>query len=357
MNLSVFIPGIVFQSILIGGGYITGREVVEYFLDNGQAAWLVVTIVTIGFFLCMYMALELARITSSFHYASWSSVLLKKSAPAFEVLFVAMAILVLAIVISAASSVISELANVTDSGLAIFVAVLVSTIVLLGERSIERLKVVGTLFLYGCFGIFLYVLLRSSNLETGGVFHQSATPLNAISDGLTYIGYNFVAIPASIFAAQGLKTKNETIIAAAIGAILGVVPMAMLVSGIGGLSGEVLTQTLPLKYALQHASNDAWIITLYGVVLFVALIETAVGMSFALSKRVELRFPESNNKDVLRFVSAFMLIMAALLLSRIGVISLVAKGYSYMAWGFFAVAVAPLTYWFIFKRPVLVQGD
>lgn len=357
MNLSVFLPGIVFQSILIGGGYITGREVVEYFLDNGQAAWLVVAIVTIGFFACMYMALELARITSSFHYTSWSSALLKKSAFAFEVLFVAMAILVLAIVISAASSVISELANVTDRGLAIFVAILVSTIVLLGERSIERLKVAGTLFLYICFGVFLYVLLRSSNAEIGSAFQQTAKPLNAISDGLTYIGYNFVAIPAAIFAAQGLKSKNETIVAAAIGAILGVVPMAMLVSGIGGLGGDVLAQALPLKYALQHASNEAWIISLYGAVLFVALIETAVGMSFALSKRVELKFPESNNKNVLRFVSAFALIMAAVLLSHIGVINLVAKGYSYMAWGFFVVAVVPLLYWFLFKRPVLVQSD
>ena len=30
-----FLPGFVFQSVVIGGGYGTGRELVEYFLKYG----------------------------------------------------------------------------------------------------------------------------------------------------------------------------------------------------------------------------------------------------------------------------------------------------------------------------------
>ncbi len=32
------LPGFVFQSIVIGGGYGTGRELVEFFLREGPAA-------------------------------------------------------------------------------------------------------------------------------------------------------------------------------------------------------------------------------------------------------------------------------------------------------------------------------
>ena len=33
------LPGFVFQSIIIGGGYGTGRELVEWFMSQGAAWW------------------------------------------------------------------------------------------------------------------------------------------------------------------------------------------------------------------------------------------------------------------------------------------------------------------------------
>jgi uncharacterized membrane protein YkvI len=35
------IPGAVFQSVMIGGGYGTGREIVEYFTCYGFFGWIV----------------------------------------------------------------------------------------------------------------------------------------------------------------------------------------------------------------------------------------------------------------------------------------------------------------------------
>ena len=31
----IFLPGFLFQSVMIGGGYATGRELVEFFLSAG----------------------------------------------------------------------------------------------------------------------------------------------------------------------------------------------------------------------------------------------------------------------------------------------------------------------------------
>ena len=46
-----FLPGFVFQSVVIGGGYGTGRELVEFFLTDGPAAGLI-GIVDLNFPIC-----------------------------------------------------------------------------------------------------------------------------------------------------------------------------------------------------------------------------------------------------------------------------------------------------------------
>lgn len=37
---NLFLPGIILQSVMIGGGYATGREIVEYGAKYGALGWL-----------------------------------------------------------------------------------------------------------------------------------------------------------------------------------------------------------------------------------------------------------------------------------------------------------------------------
>ena len=63
------IPGCVFQSVMVGGGYGTGREVVEYFTQFGLYGGMLGLLVT---FLVMATVLaltfELARVSRSYDY-------------------------------------------------------------------------------------------------------------------------------------------------------------------------------------------------------------------------------------------------------------------------------------------------
>ena len=54
-----FLPGFLFQSVIIGGGYATGRELVEFFLSAGPLGGLVsILIVTVVFSVCMAIGFE-----------------------------------------------------------------------------------------------------------------------------------------------------------------------------------------------------------------------------------------------------------------------------------------------------------
>ena len=72
------LPGFVFQSMVIAGGYGTGRELVEFFMNFGPGGgllgmWLVSTVIwsAVG-----AVTFELARLTKTFEYRSFSRVLL-----------------------------------------------------------------------------------------------------------------------------------------------------------------------------------------------------------------------------------------------------------------------------------------
>ena len=44
-----FLPGIILQSVLIGGGYATGREIVEYGAKFGAYGWMAGAAAFLGF--------------------------------------------------------------------------------------------------------------------------------------------------------------------------------------------------------------------------------------------------------------------------------------------------------------------
>ena len=60
-------PGFIFQSIVVGGGYGTGRELVEFFMTEGPLSGLMGMMVSmIIWSLVLAISFELARIGKSY---------------------------------------------------------------------------------------------------------------------------------------------------------------------------------------------------------------------------------------------------------------------------------------------------
>ena len=58
----IFLPGIILQSVLIGGGYATGREIVEYGAKFGASGWVSGLAIFLGFSLMSILAMEASRL-------------------------------------------------------------------------------------------------------------------------------------------------------------------------------------------------------------------------------------------------------------------------------------------------------
>ncbi len=104
------LPGLIFQSVIIGGGYGTGRELVEFFLTQGPKNGYFGMITTmLVWSLVMAVSFELARIGKNYNYRTFLSSLLGKGWVIYEILYLALLILAISVVGSAANKLLSEL--------------------------------------------------------------------------------------------------------------------------------------------------------------------------------------------------------------------------------------------------------
>ena len=103
-------PGLVFQGVLIGGGYGTGREIVEYFMRFGPLGGILgLFVVTLPVWaVILAVTFEFARTFESYDYRSLLINLLGRFWISFEVLFVTLLVIVLAVVGSAAGALLRD---------------------------------------------------------------------------------------------------------------------------------------------------------------------------------------------------------------------------------------------------------
>ena len=92
------LPGFIFQSLVIAGGYGTGRELVEFFLDLGPLTGLLAMGVATAIWSAVAASsFELARLTRSYDYRTFFIHLLGRGWFLYEILYFLTAFLVLSV--------------------------------------------------------------------------------------------------------------------------------------------------------------------------------------------------------------------------------------------------------------------
>ena len=65
------LPGVLLQSVLIGGGYATGREIYSYGAKFGAMGWISGLTIGIGFALFAFLTFEICRIYKVYDYKNY----------------------------------------------------------------------------------------------------------------------------------------------------------------------------------------------------------------------------------------------------------------------------------------------
>jgi uncharacterized membrane protein YkvI len=339
------VPGAVFQSALIGGGYGTGREIVEYFSRFGiLGGALGFATVTLSYAILLGVSFEFARYFQAYDYRRFFRELLGKGWVAFEVLYLAMYALVLAVVAAASGQLFEEHLRMPGFiGIALLL-MLVTVIAFYGRIWVTRVLAYKAVLLTVVFLTYFAVVAWGSRSQIVAEFgRQEIRPGWAVG-ALRYVLYSSSVIPAILFATRAIKTRREAYWSGVITAIIGIFPAVLMHASFAAGYPQVLDQALP-AYWMVTALGISALTMAYIVVLFGSLLDCGLCFIQSVNERLDGWSLEQRGVPITPRVHAAVAIacvVAAGFLSLFGIVDLIARGYGTMAWGFLALFAGPL---------------
>ncbi|MDH5760189.1 MAG: hypothetical protein OEZ65_11420 [Gemmatimonadota bacterium] len=347
----LLLPGFVFQSVVIAGGYGTGRELVEFFLTQGPVGGLLALVASMVVFSLVCMAtFEFARVFRAHDYRHFFRELLGPGWVVFEAAYVVLLLLILAVVAAASGSIAVETFGLPYAVGVAAVMMAVGALVFGGSALIERVFSVWSAVLYGVYLVFFAWCFH----RFGGVMETVLTSEPAGSGwawaGLRYAGYNLAVIPAVLVTVRHQTSRADSLVAGALAGPIAMIPGLLFYFAMVGQYPGILDDTVPANTLLEILGSRAFQIV-FQVVLFGTLIETGTGLIHAVNERLfgDVEGEPRPAPSWARPAVGVGLLLAGAAVSRFGLINLIAKGYGQLTFVFIAVYVIPVLTWGVWK--------
>jgi len=339
------VPGAVFQSIVIGGGYGTGREIVQYFTRLGPYGGLLAGMMAFAVFaLVIALTFEIGRRFRAYDYRAFFKVLLGEAWFLYEIVAAFMFMLLFAVLIAAASGVLHD-----GFGLPAWIGIalvftLIGVLEFFGRETVMRVLTFWSVVLYAVFIAFLIEVYQiipdaiESAFDAGGIDRGWAL------SGFQYAMYNMMAIPIVLYVTHDFETRGQAIGSGITAAAIAMIPAMIFHVAFSGAGAEISAAPIPV-FAMMNAHAMHVLAIAFSIMLFGTLIETGAGVLQGINERIDKQLVDYRREPLGKWghtVVAVGFMGLALAVSSIGIVDLIAKAYGTMAWCFFAVYFVPL---------------
>ena len=328
----------------------------EFVTQHGAlGGFLVLAVVASVFALVLFLSFELARLFRAYDYRSFFQLLLGKYWFLYEIFFVAMLVLVLAVSTSAAGTILEDTFAIPYwiGAFLVLVGIVVSSYY--GRRIVEISLTYGMIAFTSVLLLYVvFVFIGQGDKVISSVMRGGVNSGWAL-DGMRFAFYNCFVIPPLLYVAREFETRREVMRSGIIAALSGILPAIIFhLAFLAGLP-EVIDQAVPTYWMIQELQIPVFLAA-FTIVLFVMIVQTGVGILQGVNERLDAFFIEARgtrlNAKHHALISASIFILSSGL-SVFGVIALVAMGYGAMGWCFVVVYLLPLVTrgtWLVFAR-------
>ena len=306
--------------------------------------------------LVLAISFNFARKFQVRNYRSFCKKLLGRYWVFYEVILIIALILVLAIAGSAAGNILEDSFGWPASVGIGLMLLIVAVLNYFGRQWVEKTLTVWGLLMSAVFISFVVLTLTNKSDQIVGAFSTAEFDLVGgwWLSGFQFFLYNAILIPAVIYATDHIMTCRQAWGGGLIAGLLAVLPgLAFHLAFMAGYPA-VLDQSLPTYWMLQQLGLPM-LLLVYVVVLFGTIAQTGVGMLQGLNERLDSWWQERCGHSLspkVHSTIAVTAVLASLLLAKVGIITLVAKGYGSIAWFSLTIFVVPLLtigLWKIYK--------
>lgn len=348
------LPGIVLQSVLIGGGYATGREIIEYGAKFGANGWISGLFIFLAFGVIAVLTFELARIYKIYDYKSIVRAIAGPLWIVYDVIYFILLFLIISVMASATGEILQQTIGLNYWIGVIALVIIAGLLNFYGSRVVEKFETFGTVILYAAYIVFTVLVIASRHTQIGQVFASHDTSyvpgagvLAAAGWGILYASYNLAAVPAGLFTLRRQTTRREAVVSGVLGAAMMTIPWFLTYFAVMAFypDPKVLGATVPWLTMLGAVSDSPLLVIVFGVVVGWTLIETATGMIHALLERIDKGLADAGKSYMSGFSRGgvtVIIFLLATIFAKFGIIDLIGMGYQLMSYGFILVYLIPL---------------
>ena len=290
-----------------------------------------------------------------FDYRCFTKALLGPIWPIYEILYLAVMILVISVVGAVAGEVLNDAFGLPEFVGVVGIMVFIAVIVFFGTPGVERVLAIWSMVLFATYILFLgWHLVQHGDTISANLRDYPVGEGWAMS-GLAYSGYNLSTIPALVFCIYHLTRRQEALTAGALAGVLAMLPAMLFYVAMIGQYDEISAAgedgALPVTILMGALEGAGFFVYLFPIVLFGTFVETGTALIHGFNERLDHAFAEKGNRmpDWLRPAVAIAILVTAIVIAdAIGLTGLVASGYGTITWGFIIILFIPLLTWGVY---------
>ncbi len=339
------LPGFVFEAAVIAGGYATGRELVEFFLPAGPWGGLLGMLVSMLFWSAvLIISFELARRAKTYDYRSFFKMLLGPAWFLFEICYVLLLVIILAVMGAAAGEIVHSLWGLPKLAGSLGMIALTGVLLFYSSATIEKFLTLSVGYLYLVYIVFVFwsIAVFGDRIEQALATEPVGT--SWFKAGITYAGYNVATLPAVLFCIRHLTRPKETLIAGFLAGPLGMLPGVLFFIAMIGYHQELADVSLPSAFLLGKLGAP-WFELAFQFAVLLTLVDTGVALLHAINERVAGVYQERSRpmpKWLRPALAVSIMIGSVYAAAGIGLVDLIAKGYGYLTYAFIVLLIIPV---------------
>lgn len=304
-----------FIGTIVGAGFATGQEVLQFFTFFGWQGFLGIAIAT---FLFCYFGLVIMRMSRELKADSHLELVrytLGHRIGLFMDWFITISFLGVLVVMAAGSGAVAEeqLSMSPFTGSLIIITLTFMTVILGVKAVIRAIAFVVPFLLITLFGIAVSsILLNPITPQKISILHSLESPLSAnwIFAGLLYVSYNML-LAVAILSPLGVEAQNKRNLL--LGSILGGLGLG---AGILAINLAILSRVpeiLPFQVPMLFLAKDLnpLFSFAFGLILLLEIYTTAVSVLYGFVARIAYN-------NIQRFFSALLASVGALFAAQLG---------------------------------------
>ncbi|MCI2058556.1 MAG: hypothetical protein LKJ80_05040 [Oscillibacter sp.] len=340
----LLLPGFIFQSMVIGGGYGTGAEMAQYFGVSGTVGGLLTCLVVILVWgLICAVAFEFTRIFKVYDYHSLTNALLGKASFLYEIVYIAACLMVLGVVVATSGNMFATMFGLNKWIGSFILAILICVFVISGTKTVENVFAFWSYVLYAVYILFFLVIFVKFGSQIGANLATGEIKAGWFTKGVSYASYNLGIVAALLYACSGCQNRKEAIVSGLMCGVIAVLPALFLLLALTAFYPAYIAEEVPVNLMFQKL-NMPWLYYMFEIVLFGTLIETGMGFIKAVVDRIEVAYDHSSG-TIPKWVRPGVtigLMVVGLAISAFGITAIILKGYGSLPLAYTVTLIIPL---------------